>query len=72
MTIRKLPVPDVVELHGAEAWRALRDHFGWPDEATQPMPLDELPAGFELQPLDDERARWARVLCDLWENTHAR
>lgn len=38
--IEKLPTADTVELYGREAVHAMREHFGWDDEPTQPAPLE--------------------------------
>lgn len=46
--MRALPVADARELAPREAHLVLVEHFGWPDPATEPMPLDELPAALEL------------------------
>lgn len=68
--MRPLPVADACELSPRESFRVLVEHFGWPDPATEPMPLDELPVPLSLQPT--ERDAWARVLGDLWSTTHDR
>lgn len=68
--MRALPVADARELDPRESFRVLVEHFGWPDEPTQPMPLDELPAPLSLQPT--ERDAWARVFGDQWSTTHER
>lgn len=68
--MRPLPVADACELEPREAHMVLVEHFGWPDEPTQPMPLDELPAPLSLQPT--ERDAWARVFGDQWSTTHDR
>lgn len=68
--MRALPVADACELEPRESFRVLVELFGWPDEPTQPMPLDELPAPLSLQPT--ERDAWARVLGDQWSTTHER
>lgn len=68
--MRALPVADACELDPRESFRVLVEHFGWPDPATEPMPLDELPAPLSLQPT--ERDAWARVLGDQWSTTHDR
>lgn len=70
MNYRRIPTGEATELVGRDAWAALVEHFGWPDEPTQPMPLDELPAPLSLQPT--ERDAWARVLGDQWSTTHER
>jgi len=70
--MKQLPTPEVVELTGRDAWHALVEHFGLEVIDTEPMALDDLPAPLALEPVDDEAARWAKVLGGLWEQTHAR
>jgi len=41
--LSELPVPEVVELEGRDAFEALVQHFDHPDEATVPMGLDLVP-----------------------------
>lgn len=63
--MKKLPTPEAVELTGADAWHAMVEHFSVEVVDTEPMALDDLPAPLALEPINDEAARWAKVL-DLW------
>jgi hypothetical protein len=56
---RHAPVPtgEATELEGREAWEVLAQHFGADDQATAPLPLDELPAALEVVPIESDRWR---------------
>lgn len=54
-TLNPLPVPSVTELTGRDAYEALVQHFGFSDEDTAPMPLDELPSLPTVQQTDFDR-----------------
>jgi hypothetical protein len=62
-SLDELPLPDVRELDGREAYEALVEHFGWTDTPTVPMALEELPGQLALEPM--ERDLWAQVLAPL-------
>lgn len=61
--LKLLPVPEVRELEGREAYDTLISDFGLLEPSTEPMPLDELPEQPQLVPI--ERDGWARLVRDL-------
>ena len=38
--IKPLPTGEAHELPDDEAWKALYEHFNWPDQPTEPVPLE--------------------------------
>ncbi len=60
--IGELPVPEVIELEGKEAFNVLVDQFDWLDEATMPIGLDLVPTEEELE---RERLRRAGLLPEV-------
>lgn len=53
----RLELPEVQEIEGRDAFEILVEHFGWEDQPTLPMALDDLPAQPTLVETEVEVAR---------------
>jgi len=58
----KLPIPDIVELEGKDAFDAMVEHFGVHVEDTIPIPLDERGIDYERTEREIEREHIQRRL----------